>query len=126
LSFNIIEFFIGIPGSYVEARRDGSWWLGQVQLNRWLKGFAVRCHGRGYPNLKVAWKKVPNNILESLNSSTNTRVYESRDHGQDYQISYLHFNEVHCEDAGNYTCETSIEGYDYVHTQSIELICKYK
>jgi hypothetical protein len=73
----------------------------------------------------VAWKKVPNNILESLNSSTNARVYERRYHRPRDLDSGLHFKEVHCEDAGIYTCEISMEGYDYVDTQSIELICEY-
>ena len=120
-----MRYFIGVPGGHVVAVKDGDWFNDQFELNRWLKGFAVRCHGWGYPNVKVAWTKVPNNILESLNSSTNARVYESREHNLYRDISYLHFNEVHCDDAGNYSCETSIEGYDYVYTRSIELICKY-
>ena len=122
-----MRYFIGVPAGYIDAYKDSHVILfpDQVELNRWLKDFNIHCYGWGYPGLKVAWKRVPNNILESLNSSTNARVYERRSHGQSYLESYLHFNEVRCEDAGIYTCETSIEGYDYVYTRSIELICEY-
>ena len=100
------------------------WFSGQVELNKWLQGFRVRCHGWGYPNVRVAWKSAPNKILESLNSSANSRVYQSEYYSQRDAIFFLHFKEVYCSDAGNYTCETYIDGYDYVHRQNIELICK--
>ena len=122
----LIEIFIVIPRGHVLAYKkmggNGYWSSGQVEINKWLKDFRITCYGQGYPNLRVAWISVPNKFLESLNSSA--RVYKSEYHSLADAYLSLHFKEVNCNDAGNYTCETYIEGYDYVHRKNIELICK--
>ena len=103
----------------------GIWLNHAVQLYTWENNFRIICYTNGYPNPRVTWKRHGIEILHATNSSVNTSVYQQIHKDFRYALSELYFKEVYCHDARNYTCETSIEGYDYVRIQYVELICKY-
>ena len=97
-----------------------------VELYTWEKNFRIICYTNGYPNPRVTWKRNGIEILSSTNISVNTRVYQREIYKwADFARSDLYFKEVYCHDSGNYTCESSIEGYDYIRIQYVHLICKY-
>ncbi len=99
---------------------------GPVQLYNWQRNLRVVCAGSGYPNVRVTWKRNGSEILSSINSTLNPRVYQIRFKSSDtVAVSLLLFKEMHCDDAGNYTCESSIDGHDHVDRKYIELNCKY-
>lgn len=58
-------------------------------------------------------------------NSTGQRVFQARQPiGNQHVLIWLYFKEVHCEDAGSYTCESSLAGHDYVAKAHTELKCK--
>ena len=118
-----MRFSVDLPYTHIIAR--GIWQIAEVELYSWEKDFRIDCHSHGYPNPRVTWKRNGIEIVDSLNSSVNTRVYQQR-YERDITVidSYLYFKEVYCHDAGNYSCESSVEGYDYVDIRYIKLICK--
>jgi hypothetical protein len=99
--------------------------ISAVELYSGEKYFYIICHGSGYPNPRATWKRNGIEILDLWKSSANTRVYQQKYYGITDARSDLHFKKVYCNDAGNYTCEISVGGHDYVDTQYVELICKY-
>jgi hypothetical protein len=92
-----------------------------VQLFIGQEDERVRCRSSGYPNVRVTWKRNGIEIVDYLNRSSNTRVYQKRTTRTLSGDSDLHFKKVYWDDAGNYTCESSIDGYDYVDIRHIEL-----
>ena len=99
---------------------------GPIQLYNWQKNLRVACAGSGYPNVRVTWKRNGSEILNSINSTLDTRVYQIKYKIEDtVAVSLLHFKEVYCHDAGNYTCESAIDGHDHVDRKYIQLNCKY-
>ena len=117
----IISFLVEFPMSYINNR--GS----IVQLYKGQKNFHLNCSASGYPRLRVTWKR--KDIEISLNSSPNTHVYQKKSRTPPrHASSQLYFEEVYCHDTGEYTCESTIEGHDYVDADyvRVEVICKYK
>ena len=62
--------------------------------------------------------------MDYLNS-TGQRVFQTRQPiGNQHVLIWLYFKEVHCDDAGSYTCESSLAGHNYVAKAHTELKCK--
>ncbi len=110
-----------VPRLYAHGIRPNN----AVELYTWEKNFRIICYTYGYPKPRVTWKRNGIEILDSTNSSVNTRVYQQIFKWTDFARSDLFFKEVYCHDAGNYTCESSIERYDYVRIKYVNLICEY-
>ena len=95
------------------------------QLFTWQKNLRFVCAGRGFPNIRVTWKRNGSEISNSTNSTLNTRVYQQNIKiDSTTVVRLLHFKEVYCHDAGRYTCESWLDGYNYIDTKYIELNCK--
>ena len=92
-----------------------------VQLFIGQEDERVSCRSSGYPNVRVTWKRNGIEIVDYLNRSSNTRVYQKRYKRTLSGDSELHFEKLYCDDAGNYTCESSIDGYDYVDIRYFEV-----
>ena len=81
--------------------------------------YFIECISSGYPNVRVTWKRNGVEIVDYLNASLSTRVCQRR---RKYGNSELNFKKVYRHDAGKYSCESSIDGYEYVDTRVLELI----
>ena len=114
-----MSFALEIPYNY--RYNNGS----IVQLYNGQRDYHFYCSALGYPKLQVTWKRNGTEILETFDS--NTRVFQQKEKiNHRAANSTLCFKEVYVNDAGVYTCESFIEGHDYIATDyvNVEVICK--